>query len=153
MLQTRSIRRRVDNSDVLEIRCFSARGKRGKRGGGSRKLGDLVSGAVTKVNREPQGGKGGRVSSGGSGSKGKGEVVVTHKRGDVVHAVIVGTKYRQRSGQTGILTSFQENRGVLVVDGGKEGWVPVGSRLSRTVPRSLRTRGWGNILARAEDVV
>lgn len=129
MLQNRSVLQIVDNTDVLEVRCFWVRGSRTSTTTAG--IGDIITGSVIKVKSEGAASRGGRgVGLGTGGSR--------TRRGTVVHVLVVQTKKAQRS-RGGWLTQFQENSGVLVTHNGKE-WVPVGSRVTATLPRSLRTQ-------------
>jgi ribosomal protein L14 len=148
MLQNRSVVQVVDNTEVLEIRCFRPRG--------TMSIGDLVTGSVTKVSKDQKTRSGGGSAAGSAGDRAKGgssQVARSFKRGDVVRAVIVncrGKTYRRGSGRR---TSFGTNTCVLRTHAGKEGWVPVGTRVGCAVPRLLRQKGWGNIVARTEHGV
>lgn len=140
MLQNRSVLQIVDNTDVLEVRCFWVRGSRTSTTTAS--IGDIVTASVVKVKTES-------ATRGGRGEKGvaaAGAVAGAKRtrRGDVVHALVVQTTKPQRS-RGGWRTQFQSNCGVLITHNGKE-WVPVGSRVNAALPRSLRT-SWPSVLA------
>lgn len=95
-----------------------------------RRLGDLVTGSVIKT-------------AAGSSS---------FKRGDVVHALIVNTTWN-KANKSGINTKFATNSGVIMANQGKEGWLPVGTRINTALPRVLRDKGWANVVSLARHIV
>lgn len=142
MLQTRSLINIVDNTDVLTVRVFKPRA--------IRKLGDLISGSVVKVrtarSTHTGGNKGQSNSATSNTTLNKG-----FKRGDVVHVLLINTKFNTKDKLGNI--KFGENRGVLMNDSGKEGWLPLGTRINGVVPRILRSKGWGNVVAISEHSI
>jgi len=145
MLQTRSVINIIDNTDVISVRCFKPRG--------IMRLGDLVPCSVVKIGKAK--GSKGIQSKGKIASQGNTTGRTTFKRGDVVHALVVNTISTNRRGfkNNGIRTSFGGNTGIIMINSGKEGWIPVGTRIMGAIPRSLREKGWSNVVGRAEYVV
>ena len=143
MIQTRTVVHIVDNTDVLSVRCFKPRK--------ISRLGDIVPCSVLKVVKN-KGAKTREAKTTGNSGTG---TPSTYKRGDVVHALVINTSSRNSRGfkRNGIRTVFTMNCGILRVNAGKEGWVPVGTRIRGAVPRILRQKGWSNVVARAENLV
>src|SRR4051812_20165897 len=113
-LRTRCVVR--DNTGVKDIRRIQVRGMKTSRSG---KPGNRRVGAVQKA----------RTGS-------------SFKKGDVVRAYLVTSKYgRQRP--SGIVLRFPENGCVLVDKKGD----PVGSRVLAALPADLRRRGRSKILS------
>lgn len=137
MIQTRTVLNVVDNTDVLTVRCF-------KPGKGKLGLGDIVPCSVVKRVKKNKIETG--VTTGNN---------ATYKRGDVVHVLVVNTKISNNRGfiNNGIRTSFGINSCILMNNSGKEGWIPVGNRITGPIPRILRQKGWSTVVARAESLV
>lgn len=70
------------------------------------------------------------------------------KKGDIVKAVIVRTKYKVRRAD-GTYIRFDDNAGVIV----KEDKSPVGTRIFGPVVRELRAKSYMKILSLAPEVL
>lgn len=133
MLQNRSKIQIIDNTDVLEVRCFQPNQ--------IIKLGDIIAGSVIKISKNKSNLNNNKTPN----------PLNQFKRGDVIHALIVNVTTPFRN-SNGIYTSFGQNAGVIMINSGKEGWTPVGNRVLGVVPRSLREKGWSNIVSIAEFI-
>lgn len=130
MIQNRTVVKIIDNTGITSVRCFRPRG--------IIRLGDIVGCSVIKISK-------GKTNS----------IKSTFKRGDVIHVLIVNTVSRNGRGfvNNGIRTSFIDNSGIVMQNSGKEGWRPVGSRISGALPRNLRQKGWSNVVSMAEFLI
>lgn len=141
MLQIGSIIKVKDNSGVQSVKCFHP----------GIKLGDVIRCSVVKINSNAQ-------SSKYSSNKREKGAITSFKRGDVVTVLVINTAKTAKTSNNdqdkegGIRTKYGENIGILMKAGNKESdpRVPFGTRISGAVPRSLRNKGWGNIVAMAE---
>jgi len=147
MLQNRSVVQVVDNTEVLERRCFRMIGPRNHI-----KLGDLVAGSVKTLRSQRSSGQAKGTDGKGAGAKGgsdsSGAQRQAYKRGDVIRAVVINSRSKTHRPKNGMRISFGSNACVLRVNAGKEGWVPVGTRVNGVAPRIIRQKGWSNVVSR-----
>jgi len=122
MIQQQTILRVADNTGAKEIMCIRVLG-------GSRRryaaLGDII---VASVKEAAPGG------------------VV--KKGDVIKAVVVRTKSRQKR-PDGSYIRFDNNAAVVIKDGGD----PRGTRIFGPVARELRDKDFMKIVSLAPEVI
>ena len=122
MIQVSSMLNVVDNSGAKKIMCIKVLG-------GTRRryafLGDVIVGAVKTA--LPQSGI---------------------KKGDVIKAVIVRTRYQMRR-KDGSYIKFDDNGAVIIDNNGE----PKGTRIFGPIARELRDRKFTKILSLAPEVV
>ena len=122
MIQTESRLEVADNTGAREILCIRVRGGSHRRYAG---VGDIIVATVKAAS--PQG---------------------TVKKGDVVKAVVVRTKFSTRR-DDGTLISFDDNAAVII-DANKN---PRGTRIFGPVARELRERNYMKIVSLAPEVL
>ena len=122
MIQMESYLKVADNTGAKEIHCIRV------LGGSKRKYGNIGDVIVASVRKAAPGG--------------------TVKKGDVVKAVIVRTKWGVRR-ENGIYVRFDENAAVII----KEDRNPRGTRIFGPVARELREKDFMKILSLAPEVI
>jgi large subunit ribosomal protein L14 len=122
VLQTESRLKVADNSGARELLTISILGGTSKR---TSNIGEIITCTVKAA--QPMGGV---------------------KKGDVVKAVIVRTKYGMER-PDGSTIKFDENAAVLV----KDDKTPVGTRVFGPVARELREKGFMRIISLAPEVL
>lgn len=122
MIQQQSILRVADNTGAKEIMCIRVLGGSGRK---YARLGDVI---VASVKEAAPGG------------------VV--KKGDVVKAVVVRTRNKQKR-PDGSYIRFDNNAAVIIKDGGD----PRGTRIFGPVARELRDRDFMKIISLAPEVI
>ena len=122
MIQMGTVLDVADNSGAKKIKCIHLRG--GSAGAYGR-LGDVITASVKEA--APDG---------------------TVKKGQVVKAVIVRTKYPTKRSD-GSYVRFDSNACVLIADDGN----PRGTRIFGAVARELRERNYMKIVSLATEVV
>ena len=122
MIQQQTILRVADNTGAKEIMCIRV------LGGSGRKIAHLGDVIVASVKEAAPGG------------------VV--KKGDVIKAVVVRTKYKQKI-VDGSYIRFDNNSAVIIKDGGE----PRGTRIFGPVARELREKGYMKIVSLAPEVI
>lgn len=122
MIQQQTILRVADNTGAKEIMCIRV------LGGSGRKIAHLGDVIVASVKEAAPGG------------------VV--KKGDVIKAVVVRTKYKQKR-VDGSYIRFDNNSAVVIKDGGE----PRGTRIFGPVARELREKGYMKIVSLAPEVI
>jgi len=122
MIQQQTILRVADNTGAKEIMCIRVLGGSRRRYAG---LGDII---VASVKEAAPGG------------------VV--KKGDVVKAVVVRTKSKQKR-PDGSYIRFDNNSAVIIKDGGD----PRGTRIFGPVARELRDKDFMKIVSLAPEVI
>ena len=122
MVQQQSILKVADNTGAKEIKCIRCLGGSHRKTAG---IGDIIVASVQKADPD------GKV-----------------KKGDVVTAVIVRTKYPiQRADGTSI--RFDQNAAVII-DKAK---APKGTRIFGPIARELRAGGFSTIISLAPEVL
>lgn len=122
MIQMGSVLAVADNSGARRIACIKMRGGSAGRTGG---IGDVITASVKEAT--PDG---------------------TVKKGQVVTAVIVRTRYAQRR-RDGSYIRFDTNSAVLVDEAGE----PIGTRVFGPVARELREKRFMKIISLAPEVI
>ena len=122
MIQVRSMLNVADNSGAKKIMCINVLGGTGRR---YAYLGDVIVGSVK--NALPESGI---------------------KKGEVVKAVVVRTRYQLRR-DDGSFIRFDENGAVIIDNNGE----PKGTRIFGPVARELRDKKFTKILSLAPEVV
>lgn len=122
MIQQQTILRVADNTGAKEIMCIRVLGGSGRK---YARLGDVI---IASVKEAAPGG------------------VV--KKGDVVRAVVVRTKNKQKR-PDGSYIRFDNNSAVIIKDGGD----PRGTRIFGPVARELRDRDFMKIVSLAPEVI
>lgn len=122
MVQQQSILKVADNTGAKEIMCIRCLGGSYRK---VAKIGDII---VASVKTATPGG------------------VV--KKGDVIKAVVVRTKYPTRRAD-GSYVRFDENAAVII----KEDGTPTGTRIFGPVARELRDKNYMKILSLAPEVL
>ncbi|HEY0828726.1 MAG TPA: 50S ribosomal protein L14 [Bacilli bacterium] len=122
MIQTFTRLKAADNSGAKELMCIRVLGGTGRRVG---HIGDIIVCAVKQAT--------------------PGGVV---KKGDVVKAVIVRTRFGARR-KDGSYVKFDENAAVIV----KDDRSPRGTRIFGPVARELRDRDFMKIVSLAPEVI
>lgn len=122
MVQQQSILKVADNTGAREIMCIRCLGGSYRK---VAKIGDII---VASVKTATPGG------------------VV--KKGDVIKAVVVRTKYPTRRAD-GSYVRFDENAAVII----KEDGTPTGTRIFGPVARELRDKNYMKILSLAPEVL
>ena len=122
MIQQQSLLKVADNSGAKEIMCIRV------LGGSNRKTGNIGDVIVASVKSATPGG------------------VV--KKGDVVKAVVVRTKYGVRRND-GSYLKFDDNAAVIIKDDKN----PVGTRIFGPVTRELRRGNFMKIISLAPEVL
>ena len=122
MVQMESYLKVADNTGAKEIHCIRV------LGGSKRKYGNIGDVIVASVRKAAPGG--------------------TVKKGEVVKAVIVRTKWGVRR-EDGSYVRFDENAAVII----KEDRNPKGTRIFGPVARELREKDYMKILSLAPEVV
>ncbi len=122
MIQVRSMLNVADNSGAKKIMCINVLGGTGRR---YAYLGDVIVGSVK--NAMPDSGI---------------------KKGEVVKAVVVRTRYQLRR-DDGSFIRFDENGAVIIDNNGE----PKGTRIFGPVARELRDKKFTKILSLAPEVV
>lgn len=122
MIQQQTILRVADNTGAKEIMCIRVLGGSKRRYAA---LGDVI---VASVKEAAPGG------------------VV--KKGDVVKAVVVRTRFRQKR-PDGSYIKFDNNAAVIIKDGGD----PRGTRIFGPVARELRDKDYMKIVSLAPEVI
>jgi len=122
MIQQQTILRVADNTGAKEIMCIRVLGGSGRK---YARLGDVI---VASVKEAAPGG------------------VV--KKGDVVKAVVVRARNRQKR-IDGSYIKFDNNAAVVIKDGGD----PRGTRIFGPVARELRDRDFMKIISLAPEVI
>lgn len=122
MIQTRSKLNVADNSGAKEIMCIKVLGGTGRR---YAFLGDVIVGSVKNALPES-----------------------AIKKGDVVKAVVVRTRYQMRR-RDGSYIRFDENGAVIIDPNGE----PKGTRIFGPIARELRDKKFTKILSLAPEVV
>jgi len=112
----------TDNSGAKEILCIRVCGSTGKR---YASLGDVIIATVKKAN-----------------------VVGNVKKSEIVKAVVVRTKRKNRRSD-GTVISFDDNAAVIIGDDGN----PKGTRIFGPIPRELRDRKFMKIISLAKEVL
>ena len=122
MVQQQTVLKVADNTGAKEIMCIRCLGGSFKR---YAHIGDVI---VASVKTATPGG--------------------TVKKGQVVKAVVVRTKYPTRRAD-GSFVRFDENAAVII----KEDGTPTGTRIFGPVARELRDGGYMKILSLAPEVL
>ena len=122
MVQQQSILKVADNTGAKEIMCIRC------LGGSYRKYAHIGDVIVASVKAATPGG--------------------TVKKGQVVKAVVVRTKYPTRRAD-GSYVRFDENAAVII----KEDGMPIGTRIFGPVARELRDGGYMKIVSLAPEVL
>ena len=122
MIQVRSMLNVADNSGAKKIMCINVLGGTGRR---YAYLGDVIVGSVK--NALPDSGI---------------------KKGEVIRAVVVRTRYQLRRND-GSFIKFDENGAVIIDNNGE----PKGTRIFGPVARELRDKKFTKILSLAPEVV
>lgn len=122
MVQQQTVLKVADNTGAKEIMCIRCLGGSYRR---YAHIGDVI---VASVKTATPGG--------------------TVKKGQVVKAVVVRTKYPTRR-QDGSFVRFDENAAVIIKDDG----TPTGTRIFGPVARELRDGGYMKILSLAPEVL
>jgi len=122
MIQARSMLNVADNSGAKKIMCITVLGGTGRR---YAYLGDVIVGSVK--NALPDSGI---------------------KKGEVIRAVVVRTRYQLRRND-GSFIRFDENGAVIIDNNGE----PKGTRIFGPVARELRDKKFTKILSLAPEVV
>ena len=122
MIQQQTLLKVADNTGAKEIMCIRV------LGGSGRKIAHLGDVIVASVKEAAPGG------------------VV--KKGDVIKAVVVRTKYKQKR-VDGSYIRFDNNSAVIIKDGGE----PRGTRIFGPVARELREKGYMKIVSLAPEVI
>lgn len=125
MIQQESWLEVADNSGAKKIECIRVLKVGSSRGNAVGQVGDIIVAAVKSA--EPKS---------------------SVKKGSVVKAVIVRTKFRKRR-KNGFCACFDDNAAVLINDK-KE---PIGTRVFGPVDRALRDVGFTKILSLAPEVI
>lgn len=122
MIQQQTRLRVADNTGAKEIMCIRV------LGGSRRKIAHLGDIIVATVKEATPGG--------------------VLKKGEVVKAVVVRTKFRQKRND-GSYIAFDNNSAVVVKDDGE----PQGTRIFGPIARELREKGYLKIVSLASEVI
>ena len=122
MIQQESFLKVADNTGAKEIKCIRVLGGSGRKYGN---IGDII---VCSVKTAAPGG--------------------TVKKGDVVKAVIVRTRYGIRR-ENGSYIKFDDNAAVIIKDDN----TPKGTRIFGPVARELRDKDFMKIISLAPEVL
>ena len=122
MVQQQTVLKVADNTGAKEIMCIRC------LGGSYRKYAHIGDVIVASVKAATPGG--------------------TVKKGQVVKAVVVRTKYPTRRAD-GSYVRFDENAAVII----KEDGMPIGTRIFGPVARELRDGGYMKIVSLAPEVL
>jgi large subunit ribosomal protein L14 len=123
MIQQESRLRVADNTGAREILCIKPLGGTGRR---YSYMGDVIVASVKDAIPDS-----------------------TVKKGEIVKAVVVRTKFRSRR-KDGSYIAFDENAAVILQSNSKE---PRGTRIFGSIGRELRDKGFNKIISLAPEVL